>query len=304
MQESFDLSIKDLHQIAGGLNIEGGHPGIDLHSSKIYSNHNSIRNLESMRLESHAITALWVNSVLVLDRPLIDHLSFDDLNRNNIYPSLENAIIEINEHQLLASYLMIIGYYQANGHEILNLPDTTPLKITIHLHQDTRSKPFLDIIANLVCGFLREQNLSQKSIEYRLDHPHYQSPVTSHNYQDTHILISLSQCAGFDPNVPAGSLILPNEFIPYNIVNQTIHHDKKYRVDNNLQENLPKILDSKYNDLAVKYVNQNYQSANLAKNLIHKASLMNLNDFKYAKILQVDSLWNPSNDDERVRVIM
>lgn len=100
------MNITELHKIAGGLNIEGGFPAIDLTQA--------------------APQKKWVNLVLILDRPLIDHIIFDDIIKNNKYPLLESAILEINEHQMLATYLMVINYYVASIDK--------PAKITVHIH--------------------------------------------------------------------------------------------------------------------------------------------------------------------------
>jgi len=85
------MNVTELHEIAEGLNIEGGFPGLDL------------RKVNKL--------GIWVNLVLVLDRPLIDNIVFDDLLKNNPYPLLENAIDEINEYKMFACYIMIVGYY-------------------------------------------------------------------------------------------------------------------------------------------------------------------------------------------------
>lgn len=59
------LTTGTLYKFAGGLNIEGGHP--QFHLSKC----NPTKRPK------------WINLVLVLDRPLIDHIVFDDLFANN-----------------------------------------------------------------------------------------------------------------------------------------------------------------------------------------------------------------------------
>ena len=104
------IKSSQLYQIAGGLNIEGGFPSRDA-GPKIP----------------------WANLVLVLDRPLVDNVIFDDLIadvRNKKYPLLENGVLELDEPKFLTAYLAIMAYYMQNTSILLyifinfqNLPD-------------------------------------------------------------------------------------------------------------------------------------------------------------------------------------
>ncbi len=90
------LPVRNLDQIAGGLNIEGGFPAQQLAKTCGHSN-----------------PVLWANLILVLDRPLIDQVVFDrivKLKVDNNYPLLENAIEEINECHFMVAFYMIISY--------------------------------------------------------------------------------------------------------------------------------------------------------------------------------------------------
>src|SRR6185312_16480063 len=93
------LKVSEIYQLGGGLNIEGGYPLRDLKKKSI-----------------------WANIVVVLDRPLIDNIIFDDILANNKYPLLENALDDLNEHQFMAAYLLILAYYIENGRRLLNYP--------------------------------------------------------------------------------------------------------------------------------------------------------------------------------------
>ena len=293
------IRIGDLYQLGGGLNIEGGFPANDLNKKSLRSN------------------KIWANLVLVLDRPLIDNIVFDDIMKNNPYPLLENALDDINEHQLLFAYLIIIAYYidqgrelirlldNDEGRELIRLLDNEKLKITIHVHQDVNCLPLIEIIKNQLDDFANagHLDLSQVEIDFRRDDGHYQK--TSHNYDGTHILISLSQCAGLDPKLPAGALIIPNEFIPYDIDSKTVYPNEKYTVKNDLLEinRLKEILSAPYNSSAMEYINTQYKSYNNEKNQKYKANLMKVEDFVITPILQVNKLWNPTDQDEKVNIL-
>lgn len=291
------MKISHIYKIAPGLNIEGGSPGIILK-----------KNNAKKR---------WVNLVLVLDRPLIDNIIFDDIVKNNKFPLLENAIPEINEHQFLASYLMIIMYYATNGKKILQKNEDEILKITIHIHQDITCLPLIYLIMDHLVIMLEniygvntfELNEIEKKInidciqtiiDFRTDTGTF--ITTNHTYDETDILISLSQCAGLDPIFKPGALITPNIFIPYDIDSSKIITKNKYHSENSLLFDLVDILKSPHHRNAIKQVNEKYISSNPEKNNF-RASKFIFDDFHLENIFQVNKLWNPQNPDEEINII-
>lgn len=282
------LAVNQLHDIAGGLNIEGGFPSIALNQTC-----------------QHSDAKLWANLILVLDRPLVDHVIFDEIVRiktDNQYPLLENAIEEINECHFMTAYYMIIAYYYNEGRQILNLNNNQSLGITIHVHQDRNCQPLLDLIQSMVNDVICESKDKNVNVSIRSDDPSYASNLTNKDYQNTHILISLSQCAGLDPKYATGSLLMSSTFVPYDIENREIRTHSEYQEKNDLIQRLNVILSSHYNQFAVNYIRQNYQSANCVKLARDCSQLMQITDFPETKILQVDQLWNPISPDELVLV--
>lgn len=284
-KEKKTVKVTELHKLSPGLNIEGGLPQIALTKN----NKNSI----------------WVNVVTVLDCPLVGehNITFDELVRTNPYPLLENAILEINERHFLATYLTIIGYYLENGFKLVKLDDKEKLNITIHIHQDVTCKPLMRIIECQMNDMIEYFNVDMDkiNIDFRTDTPTY--VTTDRNYDNTNILISLSQCAGFDEKYPAGTLITPTEFIPYDIKKKEIDYTKKYIVPNDLVTNINDILESKYNKYAVEYVNKNYHSNNQQKDKLHTAKILEKSDFHHLPLLHVDMLWNPDDRKEEIVII-
>lgn len=280
--------VSELHNIAGGLNIEGGFP----------YNYLVRDNVDEY--------VLWGNYVLVLDRPLIDNILFEELDKKmkeNNYPLLENTIDEINEHQMFAIYLMTIGFYLEYGRRILRKTKTDGLHITVHIHQDTASNNLIDILKTLVyelCEFFNVDTYNT-FIDYRTDNPFFIS--TEHNYKGTDILLSFSQCAGLDPELKPGDMLIPTEFVPYNIKNKEVNVKNMYTIENDVNIRLDDILKSRYHIFSVDCVNRMYESKNKSKSE-HKAKLLKLYDFIETPILQVDDLWNPSNKNELVSVII
>jgi hypothetical protein len=274
------ISLQDIHQLAGGLNIEGGFPCLDLHKTNP--------------------NGKWINLILVLDRPLIDKITFDEILKNNKYFLLENAIENLNEKHFFAAYLMIIGYYLENGHKIFNKNENEILSVTIHIHQDKISIALISILGTYVNLLIKNNNLQKNiALQYLTDDTTY--ICSNHNYGRTDLLISLGQCAGIEPTFMPGTLLIPKQFIPYNISKRLICAYAAYDVENQLIIDLNDILNSKYNDYAVTFINKNYVSANPNKN--DMASKIKMEDFKLTNILQADELWNPTNPKELVSII-
>ena len=124
------LDLTNLYEIAGGLNIEGPDPYFDL----IKQNPNGI----------------WVNAILVLDRPIVDNILFDavlEVVKINNYPLLENAIDNINEHKMLSIFLLITIFY------IETYPNK---KITIHFHQDILVNKLIEIFDQMLHSLMQK----------------------------------------------------------------------------------------------------------------------------------------------------
>jgi len=138
-------------------------------------------------------------------------------------------------------------------------------------------------------------------INYLTDDLHYQNVQnTKIDYSNTDILISLSQCAGLDADIPAGILMIPADFVPYDIDNKTIELSSKYEVDNDLIDSFLDIMESVYKEYAIEYINKNYKSANLNKKNI-LAGIVPY-DFYCGTILQVNKLWNPTDKTEMLKI--
>lgn len=272
--------MKELYKTAGILNIEGGFPCHDLRRGG---------------------PGKWVNVIVVLDRPLVDHVLFDDLFANNPYPLLESALDELNEHHFLSVYLTLLGYYLENGRRITGKGVGDPLRVTVHFHQDVRCRPLVELVTSHLRDLVRHfgLDLSGIEVEYRTDFHTYANPQTDRHYEGTDLLISLSQCAGLDPALEVGALVLPRRFLPYEIGTGTVHVGAGYTVENDLDVRLGDVLASRHHTYAVDYVNTHYVSANPAKGS-HRASPLSVADFKVSDVLQVDALWNPTDPDEIV----
>lgn len=282
------IAIKDLHKIAGGLNIEGGSPVSLLKTS-----------------ETQDRKKIWANLVVVLDQPIIKNETFEQLMvivDNHKYPLLENAVDDLNEHKFLAASLMLIVYYMKNGKTLLRRQGN--ICISVHVHQDKASYRLVLLLQEYLAAILDIIDFKDASVlvDYRMDNKVYRNE--DHHYNDTDILISLSQCAGLDPRFPAGTIIVPQQFIPYNIDANTIDMKGTYVVHNDVIDRLPDILNNiARKEVIIRYVNAKHVSANLSKRN-HRVEDLTESDFVVIEILQVDQLWNPTDPDALVQLLV
>jgi hypothetical protein len=273
------IKVTDLHIIGGGLNIEGGDPYKIL---KDNNNHN----------------ILWINTILVLDRPLVDNIIFEDLFNDTTYPILENRINEINEHHYMAVYLTILQYYIKNGKRLLGKKEDDTLKITVHFHQDVTCQPLIQQVVSHLNSIMKIP--VKIAIDYLTDKPIFSQ--TAQSYKGTEILLSFSQCAGLEPLWKPGVILISDTFVPFSIDDSIVKITDEYKVVNDIMTRLLLILESEYNKKSVEYVNKFYKSYNPNKN-VYEAKILTLDDFNVTKILQVDKLWNPTDKEEIVRLV-
>jgi hypothetical protein len=255
------LTTDSLYLLAGGLNIEGGLPALSLKKNKI-----------------------WINVVTVLDRPLIDNITFDEIISNNKYPLLENYFDNINEHKIFATYITLINYYSHFNHDA---------KILVHIHQSKKhGQQIIKILQMLM-------ESKTQHINFITDTDHFQE--TNVDYSDADILLSFSQCAGLDPKYEQGDLLIPQKFYIFDTTNNEIN-TKYYMVENKLIKDLDYIVNSEFNQQACQTINFKYNSYNENKNNT-KLDNLSIADFKEASILQVSGLWNPTDPKQIIKLI-
>jgi len=282
------IKASDVSKRFFGLNIEGGDPYL-----RLAKDH-----------EGSLKKFIWANLILVLDRPFVDHVVFEELWNDNRFALLEPRIDNLNEHHFMAAFLMIIRYYIMNAHDLLGKRDNEYIKITVHLHQDPSRIPLLDIINQYLDALHQTDWPKVVLVEYLTDTDqikYFQGTPT--DYTQTDILISLSQCAGLSEDYLPGTLHIANRFVPFSISKgcTVIEESKEYTVDNDLFTRLDDIIASTFNEESVWYVNKYYKSENPVKHN-HQAHLFTKNDFPETVILQVDGIWNPKDPDELVKL--
>ena len=240
LNKMFETTVDHIYQFADALNIEAGFPYKDL----ISVNPNGI----------------WVNAVIVLDRPIIDNILFDDVLKKvevNNFELLENAIDDLNEKYMFAHFLLIAVYY------IELMPKS---HIVIHFHQDIFFKKIISLFDGMLKNILQQINIEYDMVhlEYKMDTPIY--PTTTEKYKpDIDVVLSFSQCAGLNPKYLAGDILVPDTFISFEIDSHTIRADQTYKSKNHLLETMDLMVNKNYNKLICSYVNSHYQSKNILK---------------------------------------
>lgn len=277
-----EITVSDLDKLAVGLNIEGGDPCKDL-----------LRDSPN---------ALWVNLVMILDRPLIDNVLFQDLEailKKNNYSMLENTVDCLNEHQMLVTLIMIVMYYIDYRKTIFG---KTVVDMLIYFHQDKIANHLIDIFDKHLCDIVLALNVDINGvrINYETDDRIYLT--SNRTYKDIDILFSFSQCAGLSKEYFPGKMIIPTKFIPYHIQEKEILLHKTYTVLNDLSTRMPEMIKYRYRLIICELIKTRYTSANTIK-AGSNVCLLEEKDFIFGAILQVSDLWNPTDPKEKITLI-
>lgn len=282
--ENLNYPNEKLKNFAEGLNIEGGIPAKSLNKDQI-----------------------WANLCIVLDRPLEDGIDLFEITDNNTFPLKESVIESYNEAQVNLSYLLVLRYYITEAHKLSKKNSNELTKLVIQVHRNGSGLAHLQLLDKLmklgladlqgkrVVPESKEKNsvstyLFSKYhvlVEFRYGYSH----ETISNFEGQDIVLSISLASGLASDLPSGSLLIPDHFIPFNLKTMEISLLNSYKVQNHLLEALPSIIKKqKLSDLAL--INEKFLSSNSKKNN-QIARLLYKEDFHRATLLQADGLFNP-----------
>lgn len=200
----------DLHNLALGLNIEGHLPTLSMPEN-----------------------CNWYNIILAVDEPM-NGITFDDVMKkvkDNKYQYIEQAIDSFDVDNYIKQMVTII--------ELIR--DENKYKnILIHVHQ---------YAGTTILNKTIEEKTKIKTI---LDTTNYFDTPTNYkkDYPDIDCLISISQCASVSSNCKAGTLIVADSFMNYDVANNVIYTNK-HTVTNNIDKYLYDISFVKGNILIV-----------------------------------------------------
>lgn len=281
------ILLKDLHTEADVFNIEGGRPRKNLAKNKI-----------------------WLNLAMVLDRPLLDGKTLDVITNENTYPLKEMSLEQYNETNVNLSLLLITNYYIENGRKLLKKSKTEPVNMVIQVHRDSSAPKMIAGISKLLTSCLNHSfSMSQDNSEDNL--PILTIPEKNMTicfrksakywgpYEDVDILFSVSLVGGLNPKLTAGSLTLPKEITPFDIITYQLRNIEKYSVENRLNKDLKAILAQPQKPYFEK-LNTQFKTPNVNKKEI--ARELTIADFHTVKLLQIDDKFYPKNKEEPVIV--
>lgn len=284
-----DFPMNQLKQVADGLNIEGG--TID---------HKYLRQDQ-----------IWSNLCIVLDRPFEDGVEWQEITSSNTFPLKEAAILDYNEAQVNFTYATVMHYYITHAHQIARKPLNQTANILIQVHRNSSGPRHLELLEQLLIQCYPElKGIKQSgtaSLKYELFSYAYPEINVQVNfcygtvpeelgelgkYGEADIVLSFSLVAGLHSEWKSGSVLVPNQFIPFSLKTVVLALEEQYSVRNHLQQVVLDIINDQEEGV-LKTINEHFCSFNPQKNRL-KARNLTAEDFKHAILLQVDGLFNPS----------
>lgn len=256
---------------------------------------------------------VWANVGAVLDRPYLDGLDWDELSKKNSYPLKETFLADYNEGQVSLAHATLLKYYVNHAHEVAKKASGENVTLVVQIHRGTSGKIQLDQLTKILEICFPNQFQSQpvtshlknvkgvyhnaeKNITVELRWGY--TPETIGNYENAHIVLSLSLVAGFKESLSSGSLVIPKTFIPTSLKEMTISKDKAYVAPNDVAFRLAEIVKEQTPEL-IEEINKNFRSPNPQKQDL-KASLLGAVDFTEVTLLEVDDIFVPNRLPESI----
>ena len=204
-------------------------------------------------------------------------------------------------------------YYITHAHQILAKPADQVAKILIQVHRNTSGPCHIELLEQLLCecypglekvkqpgGALSKSKYELFSyffpnINVQVDYCYGVAPENlgeQGKYDAVDIILSFGLVAGLHPDWKSGSLLIPHQNISFYLKTVYLALDKKYFVQNHLNQILGDLIKNQ-DDAVLHIINNHFNSLNPQK-LHLKAKKIVREDFKNATLLQVDGLFNPS----------
>ncbi|MBI5346068.1 MAG: hypothetical protein HZB76_02875 [Chlamydiae bacterium] len=288
-ETTVEYQLKDLKLIADGLNIEGADT--------------FIKYLRPGQI--------WANLCVILDRPFAEGVEWQEITDKNSYPLKETSIKSYNEPKVNLAYVLMLHYYLTNAHRLVNKSEQNEAVIIIQTHRNTSGPRQLELIENLLnecypdmskIKCCTDENCSYELFTYFFPDLNvraifYYGALAEFigkdgKFNNADIVLSYSLVAGFNPNWPSGSLLIPNEWIPFSLKSMQLNETKRYFAENHLQTSLREVL-KEQNDELIATVNEKFSSQNPLK-IKQKTQRLVLEDFYPCRVIQADKIFNPS----------
>ncbi len=234
-------------------------------------------------LKDHQI---WANVCFVLDRPLIDKTDLDEITASNPYRLKESSIPGYNECRAALVQALIMKYYLAKqnyGHIILNV------------HRNSSGPRHLDDLETILIKCLDEMDIHKagpRKFQCGSTTLELQSGTKNlSGYEHADVVISISLVAGFNPEWPAGTAIIPSKFTPFDVHSMIVAESGTFETNNHLRFAIDDVLSLQSKHL-IDNINREFHSPNPEKANLKTARLTK-KDFKEGRMLQVSGMFYP-----------
>lgn len=243
---------------------------------------------------------IWANLCFILDRPFYDGVELKDITRKNSYPLKEANIMDYNERRAALATAITLKYYITQTHTLKSLSDMDQSHIIVQVHRNSTGPAHLRFLKNLI--ELMEFNFVDGGVTDKgaqlLIFPQYKvvmelrHGVIPTTYEDADVVLSIGVAAGIHPSWKSGTVMVPHRFIPFDIHNMALMLPLTYEVKNHLSTVLDNVINLQDHELLYA-INTHYASKNSTKSQEYTGALIK-EDFRPARILQVNGLFNPS----------
>ncbi len=224
-----EFAMNQLKLVVDGLNIEGG-------------------TIPLKYLKSNQI---WANLCVILDRPFEDGVEWQELTQFNCFPLKEASIPDYNEAQVNVAYANMMYYYIMHSHELANKGHEQTVTILLQVHRNTSGPRHLELLEHILLECYPElegiKQIKPSMSKYELFtyfFPKLNVEVVfcyganpenlgeMGKYQAVDVILSFSLVAGMHPVWKSGSLLIPEQFIPFSLEDVIFSPRKRYFVEN------------------------------------------------------------------------
>eukprot|EP00386_Alphamonas_edax_P012215 GDKI01038235.1.p1 GENE.GDKI01038235.1~~GDKI01038235.1.p1 ORF type:complete len:605 (-),score=201.06 GDKI01038235.1:240-2054(-) len=286
----------ELHQVASCLNIEAGKPHFAL-----------VKTGEDKK---------WFNLDVIVDRPFVQEMTLEEITKiakEKGYKLKESAIDGFSDAQANHAYLLVTSYLIDNVRKIAQVGDDEVARVTIQVHRKSSAKPHIELIIAMLQAFYAGHSIETGEFEvtdgqkFRTTFalPDQKVEVVFCNgwddedftgYEDTHVLFSLGIVLGLAHELPSGSCVVTDTFIPFDSSNSVLFYNKEYTAPNHLIHALTKdadLLGDERQDRVLAIINEHAAFQSPVQDKVDRAHKMTVGDFNRGPMLEGVGLWNP-----------
>lgn len=256
--------------------------------------------------------ALYVNLAMILDTSITSGETLHDIENKLAeggYPIKEAAIADYDELKVNLATFLIVSYYINNGHRLTNKSPDEMLNLVIHTHRTNSGIYTNHLITKMLKTCLpgryeaqyievenkrnekvqeiTELTLPDKNVVIHFKRGYQVAPQPI--YKQADILFSYSLVGGLS-HLKAGSMLLPQHFIPFKETELKLYTGQAYSVSNHLIGEIKHIIASPQEHL-IPIFEKYFKSTNPDKK--SKLNALCENDFYPCTLLQIEGLYHP-----------